>query len=288
MGPPSFNGPFTWWTHERKPNRFGKRSMWCVRLLFSCQVKVLLSTPLKTGANIVCLPPTVHPDLWGRTEDSPGRLPAAQRPAAQRLQLRCAGQAARHGAVQPAALPRLRLLAPPPVEAGTIVLTHSPPHPLGLSEGTSLWVDLVCAETDPCAVRVFSLKKKQKTVGHPEKRAARACHTAVATVFLGRLQPTQMGPAVAWRWLESEENTQNNNAAPLRGSLKTHGARFWSKGSSLRTYKSGRCCPAMPYIFCKGAILEYIYCIYEAWSQGSLLLMPSSPCIRSTQVYICV
>lgn len=68
----------------------------------------------------------MHPDLRWRKEDSPGGLSKAQRPEAQRLQLRHPGQAARHGAVQPAALPRLGLLAPQTMEAGTIVLTRFP------------------------------------------------------------------------------------------------------------------------------------------------------------------
>lgn len=69
----------------------------------------------------------MHADLRWRKENSPGGLSKAQWPEAQRLQLRHPGQAARHGAMQPAALPRLCLLAPPTMEAGTIVLTRFPP-----------------------------------------------------------------------------------------------------------------------------------------------------------------
>lgn len=75
----------------------------------------------------------MHPDLWRRTEDSSSGLSNAKRPAAERLQLRRPGQAAGHGAMQPAALSRLSLLAPPTLEAGTIVLTHFPPQQASFS-----------------------------------------------------------------------------------------------------------------------------------------------------------
>lgn len=80
----------------------------------------------------------MHSDLRWREEDSPGGLSKAERPEAQRLQLRRPGQAARHGAMQPAALPGLCLLAPPTMEAGTIVLTQFPPTLIFLTEGASL------------------------------------------------------------------------------------------------------------------------------------------------------
>lgn len=64
---------------------------------------------------------SVHSNLRRGTADAPGGLPEAQWPEAQRLQLRHPGQAARRGAVQPAALPGLCLLAPPTLETGTIV-----------------------------------------------------------------------------------------------------------------------------------------------------------------------
>lgn len=68
--------------------------------------------------------PTVYSDVWWRKEDTLGGLSKAQWTEAQRLQLWHPGQAAEHGAVQPAALPGLCLLAPPTMEAGTIVLIH--------------------------------------------------------------------------------------------------------------------------------------------------------------------
>lgn len=69
----------------------------------------------------------MHPDLWWGKEDSLGGLSKTQRTDAYWLQLWHAGQAAWHGAMQSAALPGLRLLASPTMEAGTIVLTHFPP-----------------------------------------------------------------------------------------------------------------------------------------------------------------
>lgn len=76
--------------------------------------------------------------MWRWKDDPPGGLSAAQRPEAKRLQLRHPGQAARHGAMQPAALPGLCLLAPPTMEAGTIVLTRFPPTLTFLTEGAAL------------------------------------------------------------------------------------------------------------------------------------------------------
>lgn len=87
---------------------------------------------------IFCLLTSVHTDLWWRAEDSTCGLSKAQRTEAQRLQLRRPGQAAQHGAMQPAALSRLCLLAPPTMEAGTIVLTRFPPTLILLTEGASL------------------------------------------------------------------------------------------------------------------------------------------------------
>lgn len=75
----------------------------------------------QVGIRNLLFPLSVHPNLRRGAEDSPRGVSEAQRPEAQRLQLRRPGQAARHGAVQPAALPGLCLLAPPTLETGTIV-----------------------------------------------------------------------------------------------------------------------------------------------------------------------
>lgn len=77
-----------------------------------------------------------------------------------------------------------------------------------------------------------------------------------------QLQPTRMGPAVAWCRLQSRKkgkiHKNTHNAAPLKGSLKTHGSH---SGPRLQLKPINQDSVVQQcYVF----TLESIYFTYEA------------------------